>query len=426
MSRRMDQLLNECLEAYDAGLSPDDCLARYPEARAQLEPLLRQAISLRVAFAATPREEFLSSAKEALMFGAGRDLRDAFQAEPDPAFKNLARYRLMQAAGSGVQEALRDVPPPRLPFWVNARRRFLQASARPRPRPKAPSGGEFALRASLSLAMVLLAVALGAVLYLAEKTTPSAAEELAKLEQQIDSIEQRARTGQVVRGTELAQLSRKTSDLASRVSPEAPEARRLAELIDRQKEVVSQARVEQATAPELAQARANLDEAEEIVVATIATPAAASPTPAPTETARATPTPAITPSATLPLGPNQVLIRDHPTDNTFGLAWRTVESSRLSLVLPADWPLTGAQTNEQGLALLSGTTFGVTVLGGAAMSMTVDISTGSVDATINGRPVVLRGAGVNGAVLPPDELANLTDAQRAQLLGRFLTSIRLH
>jgi hypothetical protein len=426
MSRRIHQLLQECLEAYDSGLSPDDCLARYPESRAQLEPLLRQAISMRVAFAATPRAEFRSSAKEALMFAAGRDLRDAFQAEPDPAFKNLARYRLMQAAGSGVQEALRDVPPPRLPFWVNARRRFLQASARPRPRPKAPSGGEFALRASLSLAMVLLAVALGAVLYLAETTSPSAAQQLAKLEQQIDSIEHRARTGQPVKGTELAQLSRKTSELASRVSPEAPEARRLAELIDRQKEVVSQARVEQATAPELAQAQANLDEAQEIVVATIVTPAAPSPTPAATQTARASPTPAVTPPSTPPLSDNEVLIRPDPTDTFLGLAWRTVESNKLSLVLPADWPLIGAQTNEQGLALLSGSTFRVSVPGDTPMTMTVDISTGRVDATINGRPVVLRGAGVNGAVLPPDELANLTDAQRAQLLGRFLTSIRLH
>jgi hypothetical protein len=424
MSRRIDQLLHECLEAYDAGLPPDECLARYPESRAQLEPLLRQAISMRVAFAASPREDFRSSAKETLLFAAGRDLKDAFQAEPDPAFKNLARYRLLQAAGAGVQEALRDVPPPRLPFWLNTRRRLLEASSRPRP--KAPSGGEFALRASLSLAMVLLAIALGAVLYIAERTSPSAAEELAKLEQQIDSVEQRARAGQVVRGTELAQLSRKTSELATKVSPEAPEARRLAELIDRQREVVNQARQEPAAAPELAQAQANLDEAQEIVVATIPTPAAASPTPAATQTARASPTPAVTPPSTPPLGDNEVLIRPHPTDSTFGLAWRLVESSKLSFVLPVDWPLKGAQTNEQGRALLSGTTFGVSVPGDTSTVMTVDISTGRVDAVINGRTVVLRGAGVNGAILPPEELASLTDARGALLLGRFLTSIRLN
>jgi hypothetical protein len=424
MSRRIDQLLNECLEAYEAGLPPDECLARYPESSAQLEPLLREGISLRVAFAATPREEFRASAREAFMFAAGRDLREAFQAEPDPAFRNLARYRLLQAAGSGVQEALRDVPPPRLPFWMNTRRRLLAASSRPRP--KAHSGGEFALRASLSLAMVLLAVALGAVLYLAERTTPSAAEELAKLEQQIDSIEQRARTGQSVRATELAQLSRKTSELASKVSPDAPEARRLADVIDRTQDMVGQARLEPAAAPALAEAEAKLKEAEEIVVPTIATQAPASPTPAATETARASPTPSVTPPSTPPLADNEVLIRPHPTDNTFGLAWRTVESNKLSLVLPADWPLTGAQTNEQGRALLSGSTFGVRVPGDTSTVMTVDISTGRVDAVINGRTVVLRGAGVSGAILPPEELASLTDAQRAQLLGRFLTSIRLH
>jgi hypothetical protein len=424
MSRPIDQLLQECLEAYEAGLPPDECLARYPESRAQLESLLREAISLRVAFAATPREEFQASAKEAFMFGAGRDLREAFEAEPDPAFRNLARYRLLQAAGSGVQEALRDMPPPRLTFWVNTRRRLLEASSRPRR--KAPSGGEFALRVSLSLAMVLLAVALGAVLYMAERTSPSAGEELAKLEQQIDSIEQKTRTGQPVTAKELAQLTRRTSELATRVGSEDPEVRRLAEVIDRQQDVVSQVRVEPAAAPALAEAQKKLDEAE-IVVASVGTAAVATPTPAATRTAGTSPTPAVTPPATLPpLGDNQVLIRPDPTDNTFGLAWRTIQSNKLSFVLPADWEITGAQTNEQGIALLSGSTFGVTVPGGPGMVLTVDISTGRVDAAINGRTVALRGAGLNGAVLSPEELAGLTDARSALLLRRFLTSIKLH
>jgi hypothetical protein len=420
MSRPIDQLLQECLEAYEAGMPPDECLARYPESRAQLEPLLRQAISLRVAFAATPREEFRSSAKEALMFGTGRDLREAFQAEPDPAFKNLARYRLLQAAGSGVQEALRDVPPPRLPFWVNSRRRLLEASARPRP--KAPAGGEFALRVSLSLAMALLAIALGGVLYIAEKTSPSAGEELAKLEQQIDSIEQKTRTGQPVTAKELAQLTRRTSELATRVGSEDPEVRRLAEVIDRQQDVVSQARVEPAAAPALAEAQKKLDEAEEIVVASVGTAAVASPTPAATQTARASPTPAVTAPATPPLGDNQVLIRPDATDSS----WRTIQSNKLSFVLPADWQITGAQPNEQGLAILSDSTFGVTLPGDTATVMTVDVSTGRVDAAINGRTVVLRSPGVDGAVLSPEELAGLTDARSALLLGRFLTSIKLH
>jgi hypothetical protein len=75
---------------------------------------------------------------------------------------------------------------------------------------------------------------------------------------------------------------------------------------------------------------------------------------------------------------------------------------------------------------LPGSTFGVTVPGGPGTVLTVDISTGRVDAAINGRTVALRGAGLNGAILPPEELAGLTDAQRSLLIGRFLTSIRLH
>jgi hypothetical protein len=418
MSRPIDRLLQECLEAYEAGLQPEECLARFPQSRAQLEPLLRQAISLRVAFAATPREEFRSAGRETLMFAAGRDLRAAFQAEPDPAFKNLARYRLLQAAGSGVQEALRDVPPPCLPFWVNARRHLLEASSQPRP--KSPSSGEFALRVSLSMAVALLAIALGVVLFLAAKTTPSAAEELAKLEQQIDSIEEKARTGQTVNANELQRLSQKTKELATKVDAEAPEARRLADAIDRQQEVVSQVHVEPQASLVIVLTRQLLNDAEEEVVAAGAT---ASATPQATGTSQASPTPAATPSPTpVDLGDNQVRIRLDTTDN----AWRTVQTNKISLVLPADWQIVGVQPNEHGIAVLSSGVVAIIVPGETSTGIDVDVSTGGVTALMNGQTVTLRRPGVDGTVLPPEELAGLTDAQRALLLARFLTSIELH
>ncbi len=130
MSRQqLEHLLQECLEGYDAGLSPEECLSAYPHVRSELEPMLRQALSLRFAFAAAPSEEFKSRGRETLLFHAGRDVSKALSKEPDREFVMDARQRFLSAAGAQAQEALRDVPPPRLPFWMNARRRLLDAAA---------------------------------------------------------------------------------------------------------------------------------------------------------------------------------------------------------------------------------------------------------------------------------------------------------
>ena len=74
--KRIEELLQECLDGYDAGLTPEECLSAFPGERAELEPLLRQALSLRVAFANSPSEDFRLDARQKLMF-AGRTRRQS-------------------------------------------------------------------------------------------------------------------------------------------------------------------------------------------------------------------------------------------------------------------------------------------------------------------------------------------------------------
>jgi hypothetical protein len=63
VSRDIQQQLQECLDGFDGGLTPEECLSAYPRARAELEPLFRQALSLRVAFAASPKPELRFGAR---------------------------------------------------------------------------------------------------------------------------------------------------------------------------------------------------------------------------------------------------------------------------------------------------------------------------------------------------------------------------
>ncbi|MFH0942401.1 MAG: DUF5667 domain-containing protein [Chloroflexota bacterium] len=52
-----NDILDACLEGLARGDTPEQCLARYPEQAAQLEPLLRTAAEARAAVAITPRTE---------------------------------------------------------------------------------------------------------------------------------------------------------------------------------------------------------------------------------------------------------------------------------------------------------------------------------------------------------------------------------
>jgi hypothetical protein len=59
MAERLENILDECLERLRHGESLEQCLARYPERAAELEPLLRVAMASRKAASAVePRAEF--------------------------------------------------------------------------------------------------------------------------------------------------------------------------------------------------------------------------------------------------------------------------------------------------------------------------------------------------------------------------------
>src|SRR3954468_22194544 len=242
MSKKLEDLLQQCLEGYDGGMTPDECLSAFPEQRAELEPLLRQALTLRMSYASAPSERFMARAKESLMFAAGRDVVAAMSVEPSADFKMDARQRLIMAGGAAVQESLRDVPPPRLPFWVNARARMLEAAKNPpAPRPRPVLTGSPAL--SMSLAGIVAAVAIaGAAFFTTQGGQPSAAAEFAAIERQVSTIEQQQRDGVFVSPDLLADITKRTNDLAARLkdgdSSQSFVTLSLQPLIDRQWEVI--------------------------------------------------------------------------------------------------------------------------------------------------------------------------------------------
>ncbi len=58
MAERFDDILNECIDRLLRGESLEQCLQRYPEQSAQLEPLLRVAAAASRAASVEPRPEF--------------------------------------------------------------------------------------------------------------------------------------------------------------------------------------------------------------------------------------------------------------------------------------------------------------------------------------------------------------------------------
>ena len=438
---QIDNLLEKCLAAYDAGLTPDECLASWPEQRHILEPLLRQAIMLRVAFSAAPGEEFRARVQAKVMFVAGREVkqafagipddefrerlrtkvmfmagreaREAFTARPDPSFVSRTRNRLRYAAGANAQEALRAVPPPRLPFWSNARRRLLEAaSVQHRPAPARTFA--FGMRAALSAAVLVLALGLGGVLYLTTQTHSSAASaELASLDQQVRQIEQQAAAGVPVRSDLLADLSSRTLNLADKVKTDqslAPLADKLQPLIDRQQDVVNHIAPDTTTRPPaLREVQQQLSQAEQqvrIAASAIAPAPQQQPTIAPASTAIPSPTPPpAVPTVVAgsgPLGPNIVRVTPLPNDGTFGLSWVELATDRFRATIPASWTLVGISPNAIGLAGL--TQPRIQILGPNGAVVIIDTTTGEIDALVGGQALVLRAAGPSGKTISSTEL----------------------
>ena len=455
MSRQqLEHLLQECLEGYDAGLSPEECLSAYPHVRAELEPMLRQALSLRFAFAAAPSEEFKRRGRETLLFHAGRDVSKALSKEPDREFVMDARQRFLSAAGAQAQEALRDVPPPRLPFWMNARRRLLDTAANPAPQPA--RGYAFAMRSAMSAAVIMLAIGvatLGFFLSSNQAGTPGAARNASAnidyIENALDEIEQQRAQGLETSSSVLTELTNRTTAVAAQIAAgevEGPLAARVPALIDRASEIVNTAVVAE-NQPELIEASQKLEQAQVVVAAARETPVPTSTTgvavlgPTTTVTPRATVTPTAQttqeprptgtagPSPTVApveLEPGQVLVAVDPKDKLFAtesnpLPWQRVTTSKITFLMPSDWEIDNIEI-EDGLAIIGESPFNI-VTGSSDVRAVVVTQKGNVIASINGEYVELRSD--DGEVMSGAELLELLPNPTGLKLLHFLESIKV-
>ena len=453
----LPELLQECLAAYDAGLSPEDCLSAYPTRRRELEPLLRQALTLRVAYAPGPDEAFRKRAKESLMFAAGREVTQALSAKPDPLFvadmriKFLrragstaqealrsvptpnprfvasARERFINAAGAPAQEALRAVPPPRLPFWWNTRRRLLEAaSLRPQPQATRRPFGSLAFQAGLSVAVVVLAVAIAGFAFLTDQTAqPSAASEVASLERQLNDLEARYEAGQPI-FTDLQTLTKRTLELAEKLNdqPAATGASKLPALIERQLAVGDKVYANVPPPPEVLQAQQQLDDQRAKLLAAAQSTAPSAPaatstslpatsTPAgPTATATITPVPA-------PLQVGQIRYGLVPNDTFGGVTWQEIRTISIRFIAPSNWQLGGVAPDATGVARLTSNAIGV---GGDNAVVLVDVRNGEILGQANGQIMTLRSD--SGVFINPAELVEKGGAL-APVLRHILDSFQV-
>jgi hypothetical protein len=435
----IQQLLQECLEGYDAGLTPEECLSAYPRLRAELEPLFRQAISLRVAYAASPSREFRYRAREKLMFAAGRDVTTALSAEPDPQFVSSTRQRLLNRAGATAQEALRDVPPPRLPFWMNARRRLLETAASAPPR---PAHAPMTIRYALSAAVIVLAMAIaGAGFFLqgspVNHRTENASAELNYISDKLEDYEQLKASGQVVSSSMLDDLATRTKDLVEKSTTESPDQEVLAklpELIDRQRQLAEDD--DESNDQALASVQQRLNEADQqVAAAAVVSPSpeptstedasAVAPTPEktveptaePTETATATPEatetvtlPALDPVDPSTLSHGQIVKQLDPNIVLLDQHWMRVTTDALRFPMPESWVITNMITDENGLAMLNSQDYLLIKTDVDGLTLIVANSSGKVDTVIDGRQYTLREPGPSAAPMAPDDLYKLVGA----------------
>jgi hypothetical protein len=442
MSKDIQQLLQECLQGFDAGLTPDECLSAYPQVRTQLEPLFRQALSLRVAYAASPRPEFRLQAREKLLFAAGRDVKQALSAEPDPQFVDTTRQRLLNTAGAAAQEALRDVPPPRLPFWVNARRRLLETASVSPPRP-APQLA-MVMRTALSAAVIVLAVAVAGAGFLLENSPANEplrsalGEEIDYITNQVTTFEQQRAAGEPVSSTLLDDLAERTSQLAEQAASDNANAdliEKLPGLIDRQRTLLTEAAPPDASA---AAAQANLAAADQRVAAasttvpeptgTNATTAITSPTPEAT-VVESSPEPTATPETTEQpagaaveqddLAERELVVRSDPDETMLGLSWQRVTTRTLTFVMPDSWTLFNVTLDEDGHAVLpSDYLFIMTNVDG--LGLVIRIANGEVGEVNSIDPQFnLRAGGPEGSVAAPETLSGLTGGDE-NIAGLFI------
>jgi hypothetical protein len=424
---RIEEMLQHCLDGYEAGLTPEECLSAYNGDRATLEPLLRQALSLRVAYASAPSEEFRRDARAKLMFAAGMDVSQALSSEPDPEFVAETRTRFLNVAGAAAQEALRDVPPPRLAFWINARRLLLSRAAAPQPSRRFT----LAMRYGVSAAVVVIALAVATLALFIDNSQQSNVAELAVLEQQITNLEQQDE----VSASQLLGVTRRLNAIAGRLDDEpAIEVAQKLEGLTARSELLAEVAP---AVPEVVQAQEELDEAQQKL-----REFAASVTASPTQTTALVPPTQVpaspTPSATAVPQPTPTripgsagLVRMAPTeDETYGLAWLQVSTGKASFLMPANWRLLNVSADENGVLSLNATYLGIDTGGETSVILLVVPETGQVNAPITGISVPLRAPGPDGQVVAPEVLAKATelagvDEEVVLALHHFLLSIEV-
>ncbi len=408
------ELLQECLSGFDAGLSPEQCLSAFPEQRAELEPLLRHALSLRVAFAAAPKPEYRERAKEKLLFAAGKDISAALAQEPDPEFVDKARQRLVSAGGQAVHESLRAVPPPRLPFWVNARRRLLEAAQEPAYRTTRRQPMAFALRSGLTAAVVVLALSVAGVAYITNSETKPASfsAQFELIDQALSELEAQAEAGIVIEPAVLNELSQRTSSLVAQIDDAQldPVVDKLPEIIQRQREIVLAA-AEDVLSPALQEAELQLNQAEEkveeirLAAAGVddldSSPTGTEPTAALSSGVNPTFTPTPTPVPITGLEADQVKVSLLPSDTTYGLSWQTVETANLRVVVPSTWTVTVPDIDSGGLGTLEVSTIRID---GPDIIIIIQVESGGIYALGGELVIVLRTEGADGELISADEL----------------------
>jgi hypothetical protein len=350
------------------------------------------------------------------MFAAGRDVKLALASEPDPNFILQERTRFLNVAGAAAQEALRDIPPPRLPFWVNARRRLLEAAASSSPAPARHFGS--ALRYSLSAAVVAIAIAVVALAPLGGANAPQSADaQLAALEEQIIQVELASQQGQAVSGAQLDDLADRTSQITNTLDEfDLERADKIGGLIIRQQEVAKQVSPDE---PELASSQQKLAQAQSKIESAKGSPTAAlavvEATEEPAVVATAEPEPTPTPA---PLQAGEVRT-ELASDDDYGLTWQQVTTNNISFVMPVDWRLLTVEEDQNGVPTQTASVIGIATSGDAIMIIISPY--GETHAQISGVSVQLRGRGVDGDTIPAAALADLGEIGVA--LHHFVLSI---
>ena len=113
-SSEFENILEECLERLFRGETLEQCLQRYPEQAAQLEPLLQTAQTIRETSAIQPRPEFKARARyefrSALQAKASKKKLTLFGSRPRLAIAFMVTSILLLAGGGTAVAASRSMP----------------------------------------------------------------------------------------------------------------------------------------------------------------------------------------------------------------------------------------------------------------------------------------------------------------------------